>query len=404
MSDLLENHISGPERVSIEDSPAGVKAENPTEPPEEYEDMQALLAGEAGGFRTLRRHQTLKGTVVSVDAESVLVHIGTKSEGIIPRDELAEEGEDLPELRYEQEILVQVVEPDSPRGPILSLKRARREQSWVNMEEYARSGGTISAVVVDHNRGGALLDARGLRGFRATVTVGQPWPVWAKPQRMGDDTQERLGQLHGQRLVVKVLEAERSQNRLILSERAAADEAKAQKRTELLADLKPGQIRHGLVRNVTNFGAFIDLGGADGLVHVSELSYERVQDPRRILQPGQEVNVYVMDVRPEDQKISLSLKRATADPWESVAERYQPGQVVDAYITRLMKFGAFAQVEPGIEGLIHVTELAETPPKIRDKWFSSGQQVQTKIIHIDQPGRRLGLSLRQLQPAERSPR
>jgi small subunit ribosomal protein S1 len=403
MSDLVENDLFDAEaRPADQSSPstdAGTPPESAVTLPEDYADMGTLLEGDAGGFRTLRRNQILKGTVVGMDPEFVLVHVGTKSEGMIPREELTEAGEEPPELQYEQEIFVHVLEPDSPRGPILSLRRARREQAWVDMEEYVRSGTPISAIVVDHNRGGALLDVRGLRGFvplSQLVSLGPPQPGGED----SDDTANRLGQLHGQRLTVKVLEAERSHNRLILSERAAADEVRARRRAELLADLQPGQIRRGTVRNVTSFGAFVDLGGADGLVHVSELSYEHIRDPKRVVQSGQEVDVFVLDVRPEDERISLSLKRATADPWESVTERYQPGEVVTTTITRLMKFGAFAQVEPGVEGLIHVTELAIETPKDPGQVVQPGQEVQAKIIHIDQEGRRLGLSLRQLEPVE----
>ena len=364
---------------------------------DQFEDMQSLMdAQEAGGFRTLRRRQTTKGVVVSVREDVVLVDVGAKSEGIIPREELAEQGEEAPELTYGQEILVQVLEPDSRDGPILSLRRARREQAWVDLDDLAKDGAIITAVVVDHNRGGAILDVRGLRGF---IPLSQLSSLPPPSQSNGEDTQERLAQLHGQRLTVKLLEADQSQNRLILSERAASDELRAQRRAELLAQIEPGQIRHGLIRSVTNFGAFVDLGGADGLVHVSELSYDRVQDPRTVVKAGDEVDVYVLDIRPEDGRISLSMKRAQLDPWAMIAQRYEPGQVVEVTITRLMNFGAFAQIEPGIEGLIHISELADAAPKDPSQVVQPGQVVQAKIIHIDQRDRKLGLSLRQVNPS-----
>jgi small subunit ribosomal protein S1 len=364
---------------------------------DQLEDMQSLMdAQEAGGFRSLRRRQTTKGVVVSVREDAVLVDVGAKSEGIIPREELAEAGEEIPELTYGQEILVQVLEPDSRDGPVLSLRRARREQAWVDLEVLGRENAIITAVVVDHNRGGAILDVRGLRGFVPLSQLSSLPPP--SQSEGGDDTQQRLAQIHGQRLTVKVLEADQTQNRLILSERAAGDELRAQRRAELLTQIEPGQIRKGTVRSVTTFGAFVDLGGAEGLVHVSELSYDRVKDPRSVVKTGDEVEVYVLEIRPEDSRISLSMKRAMLDPWSMLSQRYQPGEVVEVTITRLMNFGAFAQVEPGIEGLIHISELSDVSPKDPSQVVQSGQTVQAKIIHIDQHDRKLGLSMRQVNP------
>lgn len=361
------------------------------------EDMQSLMDAQDARVKSLQRRQTVKGVVVSVSEDTVLVDVGTKSEGYIPPDELAEEGEERPHLEYGQEILVQVLEPESHQGPVLSLKRAQRDQAWVDMEAYVETGQVVSAAVVDHNRGGALVDVRGLRGFIPLSQLASLGPPGQSSEN-GEDTQDRLARLHGQRLNLKVLEASRQQNRLILSERAAEQEQRALRRAEVLADLQPGQIRHGRIRNVTGFGAFVDLGGADGLVHVSEMSYERVQNPRAIVEPGQEVDVYVLDVNPDDQRIALSLKRAMADPWDSLVERRQPGEVVEVTITRLTRFGAFAQVEPGVEGLIHLSELAEVSPSDPKQVVHEGQKVQAKIIHIDRVQRRLGLSLRQMAP------
>lgn len=382
-----ERHGSPTPQPPQESSPAG-----------QYEDMQSLMDSEDGGFRSLRRRQTTKGVVVSVSDEAVLVDVGAKSEGVIHREELSEEGETAPILEYGQEIMVEVLEPESPQGPILSLKRARREQAWVDMKHYISSGEVIVAPVVDHNRGGALLDVRGLRGF---VPLSQlvSLPPTGEPSD-GEDTQNRLARLHGRQLSVKVWEVDRDQNRLILSERAADQEERARRRTNLMAEIQPGQVRRGTVRNVTKFGAFVDLGGADGLVHITELSYDRVSNPRDLVSTGQEVDVLVLDVQPEDQKIALSLKRAAADPWDTLTETYQPGQIVEVTITRLAKFGAFAQVEPGVEGLIHLTELADATPREPGQIVRTGDRVQAMIIHIDGVSRRLGLSLRQVNPTE----
>jgi small subunit ribosomal protein S1 len=362
------------------------------------EDMQSLMdAQESSGFRSLRRRQNVTGIVVSVAEDAVLVDVGTKSEGIVRREELSEDGDDAPELRYGQEVLVQVIEPESPQGPVLSLRLARREQAWVDMEALAAQGDTIEATVVDFNRGGAIADVRGVRAFIPISQLASlPGATLSPEGGQQDDTAGRLSQIVGRRLWFKVLEVDRSQNRLILSEKAAESERRDRRRQEMLGEIEQGQIRHGVVRNVTAFGAFVDLGGLDGLVHVSEMSYDRVEDPRSVLAPGQEVDVFVLEVRREDGRIALSLKRAMQDPWITAAERLQPGQTVEVEVRRLAKFGAFAQIEPGIEGLIHISELADVPPRDPGQVVHEGDRLQVKVIHVDPHSRRIGLSLRQM--------
>jgi small subunit ribosomal protein S1 len=203
--------------------------------------------------------------------------------------------------------------------------------------------------------------------------------------------------MRNRRLPLKVIEINRSRNRLILSERAAVQERRTQLKDELLDQLQPGQIRRGTVSNITNFGAFVDLGGADGLVHVSELSHHRVNHPGEILHVGQDVDVFVLNVDRENKKIALSLKRAMPDPWTTVDERYRVGEVVPAVITKLAKFGAFAKVEEGLEGLIHLSELTDRPVQDAAQVVQEGQRVNVKIIHINSQRRRLGLSVRQAE-------
>jgi predicted RNA-binding protein with RPS1 domain len=204
-----------------------------------------------------------------------------------------------------------------------------------------------------------------------------------------------LAAMQGRRLPLKIIEINRSRNRLILSERAAVQERRTQRKDELLDQLEPGQVRRGVVSNLTNFGAFVDLGGADGLVHVSELSYNRVNHPSEILHVGQEVDVKVLSVDRDTKKIALSLKQAMPDPWTTVEDRYRVGQVVPAVITKLQKFGAFAKVEEGLEGLIHLSELTDLPVQDPTQVVHEGQHVDVKIIHINSQKRRLGLSVRQ---------
>jgi small subunit ribosomal protein S1 len=356
----------------------------------DMENMQSLIEATEHGFQALRRGQIISGIIVCVDQEGVLVDIGLKSEAVVPNREVYGENEEPYPLTVGQEVLVQVLQPDSPQGPIVSLRRARREQAWRMVEQLAASEGMLEATVVEENKGGVIVDVQGLRGF---VPFSQLVSIRPSSRENG----EKVATARGRRLTLKVVDANQRANRLILSERAADQELRARRRAALLQELQPGQIRRGRVTNVTTFGAFVDLGGADGLIHVSELSYERVTDARDVLQVGQEIEVYVIDVWPEEQKIALSRKRAMPDPWNTVPLRYQRGQVVSATITRLTKFGAFAQIEPGVEGLIHLSELDVVTPRTPGEVVHEGQVVELKIVHIDPARRRLGLSLRQVE-------
>jgi small subunit ribosomal protein S1 len=357
--------------------------------------MEALLRDNEYAFRSLRRGETVEGTVVRVDQDEVLVDVGLKSEGIIPSRELYSEGDDEQPLHIGDRALVYVMHPEGHEGhAILSLRRARMERSWRDIEELYHRGAIVEAPVVDFNKGGLIVDVKGVRGF---VPVSQVLDLRNVSRQEGEDEEvtQTLLAMKGRRLPLKIIEINRSRNRLILSERAAVQERRTQLKDELMDQLQPGQIRRGVVSNLTSFGAFVDLGGADGLVHVSELSYNRVNHPSEILQVGQEIDVYVLSVDRERKKIALSLKRALPDPWTTVDERYRVGQVVSATITKLAKFGAFAKVEEGLEGLIHLSELTDLPVQDAAQVVQEGQEVDVKIIHINSQRRRLGLSVRQ---------
>jgi small subunit ribosomal protein S1 len=359
--------------------------------------MEALLRDTDYAFRSLRRGETVEGTVVRVDQDEVLVDIGLKSEGVIPSRELFTEGEDAEPLRIGDRTLVYVMQPESQEGhAILSLRRARMERSWREIEELYHRGAIIEAPVVDFNKGGLIVDVKGIRGF---VPVSQVLDLRnvARQEGENEEVSQTLAAMNGRRLPLKIIEINRSRNRLILSERAAVQERRTQRKDELIDQLESGQIRRGVVSNLTSFGAFIDLGGADGLVHVSELSYNRVNHPSELLHVGQEVDVYVLSVDRDTKKIALSLKRAQPDPWTLVDQKYRVGEVVPAVITKLAKFGAFAKVEDGLEGLIHLSELTDQPVTDAAQGVPEGQHVSAKIIHINSQRRRLGLSVRQAQ-------
>lgn len=372
--------------------------------PENGDGMEALLRESDYAFRGLRRGETVEGTIVRVDQDEVLVDVGMKSEGIIPQRELYAEDEEAPPLTVGEHVLVYVLQPEGGEGhAVLSLRRARMERSWREIEDLYNQGALIDAPVVDHNKGGLIVDVRGIRGF---VPVSQVLDLRNVARQDGENEEvaNTLQAMQGRRLPLKIIEINRSRNRLILSERAAVQERRTQRKDELLESLQPGQVRKGVVSNLTSFGAFVDLGGADGLVHVSELSYNRVNHPSEVLRVGQEVDVKVLSIDRDTKKIALSLKQAQPDPWSTVEEQYHVGQVVPATITKLTKFGAFAKVTDGLEGLIHLSELTDMPVQDATQVVHEGQQVEAKIIHIAAQRRRLGLSVRQASNPTAPPR
>jgi len=259
--------------------------------------------------------------------------------------------------------------------------------------------------VIDYNKGGLIVDVAGIRGF---VPISQILNLKREEVASGGENQETAAKLQSMKdkeLQLKIIEINRARNRLILSERLAVQEWRQRRREELLDELKPGEVRKGIVSNLANFGAFVDLGGADGLVHISQLAWSRVNHPSEVLHVGQEVEVQVLSVDKDKKKIALSIKRAEVDPWTTVEQRYTPGQVVTGVVTKIAPFGAFARIEDGIEGLIHLSEL--TPGQEPKTVLHEGAQLQLRILRIDAERRRLGLSLRQAdeldQPDETVP-
>jgi len=359
--------------------------------------MAALLDSPGNAMHELQRGDVVEGVVARIDADEVLVDIGQKSEGVISNKELGPAGEGG-NLRVGQQVLVYVMQPESSEGhAILSLKRARMEQSWREAEAIMNADRVVEAPVIDYNKGGLIVDV-GVRGFVPISQIPELRGL-AKGPDSGDSPQvaERLAAMRGRVLKLKIIELNRARNRLILSERLAMQEARAEKKEALLHELEPGQIRTGRVTSLASFGAFIDLGGADGLVHISQLSYSRVNHPNEVLKVGDEVQVYVLSIDPQTKKIALSLKKAQPDPWTLVEERYKIGDVVEGTITKLAKFGAFARIDDGIEGLIHLSELADHPIEKPQDVVSEGQEVKLRVIAINSQRRRLGLSLRQAQ-------
>ena len=353
--------------------------------------MGALLDDYSQAYRQYRRGDVVDGVVVRVDRDELLIDIGAKSEAVAPLHEVPRfmlEGDEP--LRVGSEVLAYVLQAEDQEGRVvLSLSRALAERGWRDLEKLRDEGGTVEGTIVEHNKGGLIASVMGVRGF-------VPLSQIADLRRAGEESvEQRLEALKGRKVLLKVIEINRRRNRLILSERAALQERRAREKERLLAELQPGERRKGVVSSICDFGAFVDLGGADGLIHLSELSWGQISHPSQVLKVGQEVEVYVVGIDRENRKIALSLKRLQPEPWAEVAAKYQIGQVVTGTITKLASFGAFAEIEPGVEGLIHISELSDeriTHPK---QVVREGERLRLRVIKVDPARHRLGLSLRQ---------
>ena len=384
------------ERVQtmIEGNDPEGQSNNTSEEELNQNEMEALLRGTATPI-TIKRGDVVEGVIVRIDQDEILVDIGLKSEGVLSTKELPASGYgSFSELHMNDKILVYVIQPETSEGhAVLSLKRANTERQWRIAEQQYKDSELLKAKVIDYNKGGLIVDVAGIRGF---VPISQILNLKREEVASGGESQETAAKLQSMKdkeLQLKIIEINRARNRLILSERLAVQEWRQRRREELLDELKPGEVRKGIVSNLANFGAFVDLGGADGLVHISQLAWSRVNHPSEVLHVGQEVEVQVLSVDKEKKKIALSIKRAEVDPWTTVEQRYTPGQVVTGTVTKIAPFGAFARIEDGIEGLIHLSEL--TPGVDPKTVLHEGAQLQLRILRIDAERRRLGLSLRQ---------
>jgi small subunit ribosomal protein S1 len=360
---------------------------------EELEDralMEQFLINPAHDYRNLQYGDTVDGTIMRIDRDEILVDIGSKAEGVIPAREMQSlSAEDRAALQPGNERRVYVVQSeDRERGAVLSNDKSRQEKSWRRLQQSYEAGEVIEAKVVNYNKGGLLVSLDGVRGF---VPASQVSGISRGPETQ---KQSDMARLVGTMLSMKVIEINRTRNRLILSERQAAQDVREGRKDELLSSLKEGDVRSGVVTSVCDFGAFVDIGGADGLVHLSEISWSRVKHPSEVLKPGDKVNVYVLSVDNDRKRIALSIKRTQDEPWTTVGERYHLGQIVEGTITQLASFGAFARIEDGIEGLIHVSEMGDGHAQHPRDVVQEGDTVQVRIIRIDPARRRMGLSMR----------
>ena len=336
-------------------------------------------------LRDFKEGDILEGTVVKIDRDEVLLDIGYKSEGVIPTKELSIRHDVDPSqvVKVGDEVEALVLQKEDKEGRlILSKKRAQYERAWGRIEEVMQSGGTIKGPVIEVVKGGLILDI-GLRGFLPASLVDL----------------RRVRDLHpfvGTELEAKIIELDRNRNNVVLSRRAFLEESQSEGRKKFLESLQKGERRKGTVSSIVNFGAFVDLGGVDGLVHVSELSWKHVDHPSEVVQVGQEVEVEVLDVDLERERVSLSLKATQEDPWKEFERKYSAGEIIDGQVTKLVPFGAFVRVAAGIEGLVHISEISEQHIETPESVLSVGDEVRVKVIEVDVPRRRISLSMRQV--------
>jgi small subunit ribosomal protein S1 len=371
--------------------------------------MEELLAEQDSDIKSFKHGDVVEGNVVRIDKDEILVDIGAKSEGVVSNRELfgRHGGEGQAPLNIGDTVLVYVLQPESPEGhAVLSLRRAGLERKWRAMQEQFEAGVIIEAPVIDHNKGGLIVDC-GIRGF---VPISQIVDFPRRPQNdqprdAAQEIAEKLMPFVGRKLRLKILEVNRKANRLILSEKVALYEERREKRDELFSSLQVGQKVSGTVRSIAPFGVFIDLGGIDGLVHKSELSWNKVNNPEAGYKVGDEVEAEVIDINHERGRISLSIRRLQPDPWHSTVADFKVGDIIDGTVTKLVNFGAFVRVRDGLEGLIHISELSHQRVAHPGDVVHEGQTLKLKIISLDSERHRLGLSLKQAEepPARPAP-
>ncbi len=389
-----------PERQATAQAIAELAAEAPgQERPPETSSMQELMQGGLL-LPQYRRGDFVKGVIISKGDTEILIDIGAKSEGVVAGRELERLSPAAREaLKVGEEVLACVIRPmDSEGRVLLSLARAQLERDWRKVEQLYQSGEVLERTVAAANKGGVIVRLGRVRGF---VPASQLSPAHRNSGSRETNSAEaspeaRWQHLVGSKLLLKIVELDRKRNRVILSERAAARQWRRQRKEQLIAQLQPGQVLEGRVSSLCDFGAFIDLGGADGLVHLSELSWHRVKHPSQVVKVGDQVKVQVISVDRERKRIGLSIKRLQPEPWQTVAERYTTGQLVECCITKLTDFGAFAELEDGVEGLVHVSELSSRRVHHPSEVVKEGDRVTLRIIRIEPEKRRIGLSLKRV--------
>jgi small subunit ribosomal protein S1 len=348
-----------------------------------------LVPNYAARMVTVNEGEVVNGEVVRIDKDEVLVDIGYKSEGVIPSNELSirKSVDPSEEVSLGDQVDALVLTTEDQEGRlILSKKRARFEKAWRRIETAAESGAPVEGKVIEVVKGGLILDL-GVRGFLPASLVDI--------RRV-----QNLDEFMSETLECKVIELNRSRNNVVLSRRAVLEEERKEVREQILGDLEPGQVVEGKISNIVDFGAFVDLDGIDGLIHISELSWSHVNHPSEVLEIGDTVRVKVLDIDRDRQRISLGLKQTQEDPWQQVVNEYGEGDTLEGKVTKVVQFGAFVQILPGVEGLVHISELAQHHVESPGEVVSPGDEVRVKILEVDDSRRRLSLSVKRVEGQE----
>lgn len=370
---------------------------------DEMQDMGELLDS-MDPIKPLRRGEVVEGVVMRIDSDGILVNIGHKSEGVVQQREMRTlSAEDQANIAVGDQIVTYVLRPETAdNAAILSIDRALGEAGWRELEKLQDTNETVEGQILAFNKGGAIVDVQKVNGFvpmSQLVSVSREIFRETPDGEQDNEAAARRAQLQerdtGKVLQLKILEINRSRNRAIFSERQAVQEWRDAQKARLVQELQVGEIRSGEVTGISSFGAFVDLGGADGLIHISEMSWGPVGKPDDVVSIGDQIKVYVLRVDVENRKIALSLRRLEPEPWETIHERLHVDDIVDAKITKLTNFGAFARVEGNIEGLIHISELSDRVIGHPREVVSEGDDVRLKVLRIEPERRRLGLSLKQ---------
>lgn len=357
-------------------------------------NMASLLESEGMNIDFPSQGEIRQGIIASITPNQILVSVGTKSEGIITGREL----EAIPEaeraaLEVGQEIPVYIINPEDSNGNlVLSYTQAREEENWKNAEELMANKTPFESKIIAYNKGGLIVGLNGLRGFVPASQIA----LSRRASMTGDTPEQRYGKMIGEPITCIVIEVDRERRRLIFSERQASNETREVIKERIIENLHEGDIRKGRVTSLADFGVFVNINGADGLVHLSEISWNQVKNPAEVLKVGDEVTVKVISVDKEKKRIGLSIRQTQEDPWSDRIAKYQVGQLLEAEITRLTKFGAFAKLEDDLEGLIHISEISEKRITHAKEVLHEGDKVTVRVIKIDPDAHRIGLSIRRV--------
>jgi len=376
----------------------GANEQNQNEVVPEQESMAALLEQEGLGIDFPKAGEMRTGVIAEISNSEILVSVGAKSEGIISGREFDQiEPEERANLKVGDEIPVYVLSPEDKNGNlVLSVSRAREEMDWNYAEELLKNGEPFESTIAGYNKGGLIVSVGSLRGFVPASQVS----LVRRMNASGDTPDQRWSKMVGEPVTVVIIEVDRERRRLILSERQAINETRESLKDRLLENLDVGDVRTGRVTSLADFGAFVNIEGADGLVHLSEVSWERVKHPNEVLKIGQEVQVQVISIDRDRKRIGLSIRRMQEDPWLKQVENLREGQLVEGTVTHLAKFGAFARIgEDDLEGLIHISELSEDRIEHPKEVVKEGDVLTLRIIKIDKERHRIGLSLRKVDSA-----